>query len=65
MSPHLQTEKIDKMENRTFGYCRITDSSQNELRQLIALKEFGIAERDINIDKQSGKDFDRKRNVKI
>lgn len=48
------------MENRTFGYCRISDSSQNELRQLIALKEFGISERDIYIDKQSGKDFDRK-----
>jgi len=48
------------MENRTFGYCRISDSSQNELRQLIALKEFGISERDIYIDKQSGKDFNRK-----
>ena len=48
------------MENRTFGYCRISDSSQCELRQLIALKEFGISERDIYIDKQSGKDFDRK-----
>ena len=48
------------MENRIFGYCRISDSSQNELRQLIALKEFGISERDIYIDKQSGKDFDRK-----
>ena len=48
------------MENRTFGYCRISDASQNELRQLIALKEFGISERDIYIDKQSGKDFDRK-----
>ena len=48
------------MENRIFGYCRISDASQNELRQLIALKEFGISERDIYIDKQSGKDFDRK-----
>lgn len=48
------------MENRTFGYCRISDSSQNEIRQLIALKEFGISERDIYIDKQSGKDFSRK-----
>lgn len=48
------------MENRIFGYCRISDSSQNELRQIIALKEFGISERDIYIDKQSGKDFNRK-----
>lgn len=43
------------MENRIFGSCRVSDSSQNELRQLIALKEFGISERDIYIDKQSGK----------
>ena len=47
------------MENRKFGYCRISDASQNELRQIIAMKEFGISERDIYIDKQSGKDFNR------
>lgn len=48
------------MEKRTFGYMRISSSDQNELRQLIAFKEFGISERDIYIDKQSGKDFNRK-----
>ena len=47
------------MENRKFGYCRISNSDQNELRQLIAMKEFGISERDVYIDKQSGKDFNR------
>ncbi len=47
------------MENRKFGYCRISDASQNELRQIIAMKELGISERDIYIDKQSGKDFNR------
>ena len=50
---------IDFMENRKFGYCRISNSDQNELRQLIAMKEFGISERDVYIDKQSGKDFNR------
>lgn len=48
------------MDNRIFGYCRISSSEQHELRQIIALKEFGISERDIYIDKRSGKDFDRK-----
>ena len=48
------------MEKRTFGYMRISSSDQNELRQLIAFKEFGISERDIYIDKQSGKDYNRK-----
>ena len=47
------------MENRKFGYCRISDASQNELRQIIAMKKFGISERDIYVDKQSGKDFNR------
>jgi len=47
------------MENRKFGYCRISSSDQNETRQVVALKEFGIVERDIYIDKQSGKDFHR------
>ena len=47
------------MDNRTFGYARVSSKEQNEERQLIALKKFGIPERDIYIDKQSGKDFNR------
>ena len=41
------------------GYARVSAKDQNELRQLIALREFGIKERNIYIDKQSGKDFNR------
>ena len=47
------------MENRTFGYIRVSSREQNEERQLMAMREFGIAQRDIYIDKQSGKDFNR------
>ena len=47
------------MENRKFGYIRVSSSDQNEGRQISAMKEFGISERDIYIDKQSGKDFNR------
>lgn len=47
------------MENREFGYARVSSKEQNLDRQLEALKEFGISERDIYYDKQSGKDFDR------
>ena len=39
---------------------RTSGIDQNEIRQLLALKEFGVSERDIYIDKQSGKDFNRK-----
>lgn len=48
------------MDNsKTFGYARVSTKDQNEARQLEAFKNFGIDERDIYIDKKSGKDFDR------
>lgn len=47
------------MKNKIFGYVRVSSKEQNEDRQLIAFKDFGIDERDIYIDKQSGKDFNR------
>lgn len=42
-----------------YGYARVSTKEQNEQRQLISLKSFGISERHIFIDKQSGKDFNR------
>lgn len=47
------------MKNKIFGYARVSSKEQNEKRQLEAFKEFNIDERDIYIDKQSGKDFNR------
>ena len=44
---------------KTYGYIRVSSMGQNEDRQSIALKEKGVEERRIYIDKQSGKDFDR------
>ena len=43
----------------TYGYVRVSSKDQNEDRQLTALQELKIARRNIYIDKQSGKDFDR------
>jgi DNA invertase Pin-like site-specific DNA recombinase len=48
-----------KVDVRKFGYIRVSSKDQNELRQLEAMKEIGIDERDIFMDKQSGKDFKR------
>ncbi len=48
------------MKSKVFGYARVSSKEQNEERQLVAFKDYGIEERDIYIDKQSGKDFDRK-----
>lgn len=47
------------MDVRKFGYIRVSSKDQNEGRQLEAMKEKGINDRDIFMDKQSGKDFKR------
>jgi len=47
------------MSSRIFGYGRVSSKDQNEARQLKAFKDFDIDDRDIYIDKKSGKDFDR------
>ena len=48
------------MENQIYGYIRVSSRDQNEDRQVIAMREFGIAEKNLVIDKQSGKDFARR-----
>ncbi len=42
-----------------YGYVRVSSTDQNEDRQLMALSEKNIPQRNIYIDKQSGKDFER------
>lgn len=42
-----------------YGYIRVSTRDQNEQRQVIALTEYGLGLRQIYIDKQSGKDFNR------
>lgn len=49
----------------TFGYVRVSSLDQNEKRQLDSLLELGILEKNIYIDKQSGKDFERPRYNKL
>ena len=43
----------------TYGYVRVSTKEQNEDRQMIAMREMGVPEKNIYMDKQSGKDFDR------
>ena len=42
-----------------YGYVRVSTREQNEQRQIIALKEYGVSQKQIYTDKQSGKDFER------
>lgn len=44
---------------KTFGYCRVSSTDQNESRQVEAMLDLGINERDVFVDKCSGKDFER------
>ena len=41
------------------GYARVSTKEQKEDRQILALKEYGVKEKNIYTDKQSGKDFNR------
>ena len=45
---------------RIYGYIRVSSTDQNEDRQVLALKALDESFNEIFIDKQSGKDFDRK-----
>ena len=48
-----------------YGYIRVSSRDQNEARQLVALKEVGVSEKSIYLDKQSGKDFNRPQYKKL
>ena len=47
------------MENRVYGYARVSSREQNTDRQIEALTKFGVPETNIIIDKASGKDTKR------
>ena len=49
------------MTTNSFGYVRVSTQEQNEARQLTAMREFGVEEANIIVEKLSGKDFRRPR----
>ena len=46
-------------ENKIYGYIRVSSTDQNEERQLVAMRAAQVPEKNVYMDKQSGKDFDR------
>jgi len=57
---------MGKPRNTTIlGYMRVSSRDQNEDRQRIALLEMGVPEENIYVDKQSGKNFERKQYKKM
>ena len=53
------------ISNNTYGYIRVSTREQNEGRQAIAMQELSIPEKNIFLDKQSGKDFERPQYKKL
>ena len=49
----------------TYSYIRVSSAEQNEDRQLDAMRRSDVPEKNIYIDKQSGKDFNRPQYQKL
>ena len=47
------------MLNNVYGYVRVSSTDQNEERQMVALRGVPVPQKNIFMDKQSGKDFNR------
>ncbi len=47
------------MAENLYGYIRVSSKEQHTDRQQIALLQYGISEKNLFSDRQSGKDFDR------
>ena len=65
MESYIETGKdkdlrvINIESSKLYGYARVSSKEQNLDRQIESLKDYGVNERDIITDKQSGKDFNR------
>ena len=53
------------MQETVYGYGRVSSTEQNADRQVLRLRGVGVAEKNIFIDKQSGKDFERPQYKKL
>ena len=53
------------MENKIYGYVRVSSTDQNEDRQLLALNKVNVPAKNIYMDKLSGKDFNRPQYKKL
>lgn len=56
---------MNEKQVKIYGYARVSTREQNEDRQIIALKEMGVPDKNIYLDKLSGKNFDRPQYKKL
>ena len=55
----------NSINSTIYGYIRVSTKEQNEDRQVFALREAGVPEKNIYTEKRSGKDFDRPQYKKL
>lgn len=48
-----------------YAYIRVSSKDQNIARQVEAMQELGLTQKQMYIDKQSGKNFERKNYQKL
>ena len=53
------------MKSKIYGYVRVSSTDQNENRQMMALNKVNVPEKNIFMDKLSGKDFNRPQYKKL
>jgi DNA invertase Pin-like site-specific DNA recombinase len=58
-NPVVNDQHSSMAKATVYGYIRVSTREQNEARQVIALREFGVPEDCLFMDKLSGKDFQR------
>ncbi len=58
-------KRVIAIENKTYGYIRVSSKDQNEDRQLRAIQSRGVPDAFIYTDKQSGADFNRPQYKKL
>lgn len=57
--------EVNGDKTKAYGYIRVSTKEQSEVRQVIALREVGVSEKNIYMDKQSGKNFNRPQYKKL
>lgn len=61
----VKKREMTGIENRVYGYIRVSTREQNEDRQYMALREAGVQWGQIYAEKCSGKNFDRPQYKKL
>ena len=56
---NIKVKEVVEVDNKIFGYARVSSKDQNLDRQLDSLKKYVADERNIIVDKVSGKDTNR------